>query len=291
MSGWYKQTRGWSARPWFKNANMVQLYAYLKDMAYVADGMYRGHLVRRGSCPTTRGDMVYATGLSHHQVDDCLNRLIDFKEIIIKGYNNCTVVTICDYDTCNQQQSLFDLNSDNQGTTKGQPAGIRQDNEGTTTPYNIKEERRIEDNLRSHNIPSKTERESMEGLVRKIKEQYNKTFGDTLPKWQRLTKDMEMKVETCLARFGRQSVDMVFDQIKHEPFSMGENNTGFIADFRFIFKLINYEKYLERYELRVKKNTAKPQQAETTAAPQVSQKPSTGSWIDAYCEDPSWRAR
>ena len=66
-----------------------------------------------------------------------------------------------------------------------------------------------------------------------------------------------MKVETCIQRYGRQSVDMVFDQIKHEPFSLGENTTGFKADFDFIFRIDQYEKYLERYKLRIRGASAR----------------------------------
>ena len=82
---------------------------------------------------------------------------------------------------------------------------------------------------------------------------------------------MVIKVDTCIQRFGRQSVDMVFDQIKHEPFSLGENNTGFKADFDFIFRLDQYEKYLERYKLRIQKRA----QTEEALRPALRPVPTT----------------
>ena len=137
----------------------------------------------------------------------------------------------------------------NQRTTNEQPA------------LYIKEGRIIEDNLRTHFIPSK-KRESSKDLALEIKAIYNKVFDGVLRKWERLSADMIIKVDNCVNRFGRQSVDMVFDQVKHEKFSLGENNTGFIADFAFIFKLANYEAYLGRYDLRIKQGNKKPQQQE-----------------------------
>ena len=105
--GWYKQLRNIPERPWFKDANVVLLYTFLKATAYVADGKYRDVIVRRGSCPTTRAEMMEATGLSYKQVDACLRRLIGYNEIYVKGYNKFSIVTICDYDACDNSNTLF----------------------------------------------------------------------------------------------------------------------------------------------------------------------------------------
>ena len=122
--GWYKQLRNIPERPWFKDANVVLLYTFLKATAYVADGKYEGVIVRRGSCPTTRAEMMEATGLSHHKVDSCLKKLIGYNEIFVKGYNRFSIITICDYDSCSASNTLFDAydgqQTDNGGTTEGQ---------------------------------------------------------------------------------------------------------------------------------------------------------------------------
>ena len=97
MSGWFKQQRSWSERPWFKDACAVQLYAFLKCQAYVQDGMYEGILIRRGSLPTTRAEMMEATGMKYMKVDKCLKTLVAYGEIIVKANNKFSVITICDY--------------------------------------------------------------------------------------------------------------------------------------------------------------------------------------------------
>ena len=252
--GWYKQLRNIPERPWFKDANVVLLYTFLKATAYVADGKYEGVIVRRGSCPTTRAEMMEATGLSHHKVDSCLKKLIGYNEIFVKGYNRFSI-------------------------TEGQ----RRDNGGTATPiiYNIKEERREEDTLISNSIPYKNEREYND-VPLEVKKRYNNEFKGMLPPCIRLSTSTRIAVEECLRRFGMQSVDTVFGQIKTEQFSLGNNKTGFIANFTFIFTPKNYQQYIERAQLARQKKEQKTQQPEP-------QPKSNGSWLDAYREDHNWR--
>lgn len=278
---WYKQDRNLFERMWAKDDKMIAVYVYLHCCAYLRDGMLHGQLIRRGSCPTTRSAIMEATGLSESEVKLRLRRLQDVGEIIVKTSNRGMIITICDYDSYNEEESIFTLNQSDQT-----PTGRRLDTTpGTTldTPYidnnNI-------DNLISPISPYKMERENKD-LALEIKRLYNKTFGGILRRWDRLSADMRIKIDTCIGRFGRQSVDMVFDQVKHEKFSLGENATGFIADFAFIFKLANYEAYLGRYELRMKKGQKPQPQAEEK--PQAPLQTSNGSWIDAYNENSNWK--
>ena len=279
---WYKQDRNLFERMWAKDDKMIAVYVYLHCCAYLRDGMLHGQLIRRGSCPTTRSAIMEATGLSESEVKLRLRRLQDVGEIIVKTSNRGMIITICDYDSCNEEESIFPLNQSDQT-----PAGRRLDTTPGTpldTPYidnnNI-------DNLISPLSPYKMERENKD-LALEIKRLYNKTFGGILRRWDRLSADMRIKIDTCIGRFGRQSVDMVFDQVRHEKFSLGENTTGFIADFAFIFKLANYEAYLGRYELRMKKGQKSQPQAEEKS--QVQPQPqSTGSWLDAYSENSNWK--
>ena len=135
-----------------------------------------------------------------------------------------------------------------------------------------------------------------------IKNLYNKTFKGVLPEWQRKSDKMAVKVHTCISRFGRQSVDMVFDQIKHEPFSLGCGDTGFIADFKFIFNIDQYEGYLSRYKLRIQKKQQpqpEPQQMKKSVGViEIKKEPQKQdrrafllSWVDAETTNPSNRGQ
>lgn len=277
MSGWYKHDRDMFLRPWAKDPKMVSVYDYLHCVAYVNDGILHGQKIRRGSCLTTRAAIMEATGLTAQEVRTRLNKLLEYGEVIIKPTNFGNIVTVCDYCTYDAQNDLFGFNS-----TSGEQPHDQPQQQPHEHPLYIKEGRIIEDSLRTHYVPSKTERETRD-VALEIKKLYNATFDGVLRRWDRLSADMRIKVDNCIRRFGRQSVDFVFDQVRHEKFSLGDNETGFIADFAFIFKIANYEAYLGRYELRMRKRN----RTEPVAEPQ--QQENRGSWLDAYNSDKNWK--
>lgn len=279
MSGWFKHNRNLFDRPWAKDPKMVAVYEYLHCVAYVNDGKLHGHIIRRGSCMTSRKAIMEETGLSDYEVKSRLQKLLEAGEIIVKSTNYGTIITLCDYDGYSETEDLFSLNPSSQLPSQP-PANYPANHQSLY----IKEGRITEDSLRTHFVPSKTERETRD-VALEIKNLYNKTFNGILRRWDRLSAEMRIKINTCIGRFGRQSVDMVFDQVKHEKFSLGENDTGFIADFAFIFKPNNYDAYLGRYELRMKKG----QKPKLQASEQHQQQVSNGSWLDAYNEDKNWK--
>lgn len=290
MSGWWKHDRDMFSRPWAKDPKTVSVYEYLHCVAYVCDGMLHGQRIRRGSCPTSRAAIMEATGLSAQEVRTRLRKLLEAGDIIVKPTNFGNIVTACDYCMFDATNDLFELNSTN-GEQPQQPTGNNPTNNPSNQPLYIKEDR-IQNSLITPFSPYKTEREKQDEAL-EIKKLYNKTFDGILRKWDRLSADMRIKVNTCITRYGRQSVDIVFDQVKHEKFSCGDNETGFIADFAFIFKLANYEAYLGRYQLRMKKNQKKqetdPESGNRTFSDPGTQKVANGSWLDAYNEDKNWK--
>lgn len=250
MSGWYKQQRSIFERAWFKDADMVQLYTFLKAMAYVADGKYQGEIIRRGSCPTTRSEMMEATGMKYMKLNRTLNRLISYGEIIVNANSRFSIITICDYDNLQQADGLFDTTDETSNEITDETSN-ETSNDTTPNISNKKKEERIEDNLISPFSPYK-ERERGD-VALEIKKRYNKTFDGKLPPCIRLSTATRMQLHECLRRFGLQSVDLVFAQILSEQFSLGVNKTGFIANFSFIFTPKNYQQYLERAQLARKK--------------------------------------
>lgn len=256
MNGWYKQHRNLSGRAWFQDAQMVQLYHYLKERAYVTDGRFEGKVIRRGSCPVTRSELSEITGMSLKTLDRKLKKLISYGEIIVKGNNRFSVVTVCDYDTFGDTETLFGTAGDIASDTANDTT---RDTASDTTLIYTKEERIKENNILVSS-PYKKEREKEE-LAYEIKNRYNKRFEGKLQPCIRLTMPTKLMVGECIRRFGMQAIDLVFDQVEAEPFSMGKNNTGFIASFQFIFDPKNFQGYLERAQLRKqKKDQPQPQQ-------------------------------
>lgn len=283
MTGWFKHSRNLFERPWVKGSpKMVMIYEYLHSCAYVQDQKLRDVIIRRGSCPTSRAAIMEGTGLSEYDVKTNLRKLLEAGEIILKTSNLGTIVTICDYDGYEVTEDLFEGN-----LSSGLPSGLPNQLPSKSPTYKEykKEEER---NIRSLYNPSN--RRESKSLAYEIKKIYNTKFEGRLPEWKRLSDKMADKVAVCIERYGRQSVDMVFDQVLHEKFSLGRNTTGFVADFDFIFRLEQYERYLSRYELRHKKvsggaGTSGKEDSRRNDAPQKS----TGSWIDAYNENKNWK--
>lgn len=262
MSGWFKQQRSLVEQPWFKDAEAVQLYAFVKCQAYVQDGVYEGQIIRRGSCPTTRAEMMEATGMKYMRVDKSLKVLIAYGAITVKANNKFTIVTICDYDSLDVNQGLFSAYSQQQdnscGDNRATAAEIAGETAGETTPNisNKKKEERNKDILISPYSPYKRERETRD-VVLEIKKRYNKIFDGKLPPLLRLHEPTRRMVETCVGRFGLGNVDRVFSQVLREPFSLGVNKTGFVASFQFIFTPSNFQQYLERAVMFERKGSAR----------------------------------
>lgn len=244
MSVWYKRQRNIPERPWFKDGAVLQVFDYLEALAYVTDGRYKDTIIRQGSCPTTRADIVEATGLSYKTVDRCLKRLVANGDIIVKGNSFGSLITICNYGGYNKEEGLFGTTND---TTKYTTDDITND----TTHLSYIEDR-YKDNLISPYSSYKKEREDYD-VALEAKKRYNKAFDGKLPPCVRLTMPTRLMVEECIRRFGKQTIDMVFEQILAEPFSLGQNKTGFIANFQYIFQPKNYQQYLERWQLAQKK--------------------------------------
>lgn len=274
--GWYKQQRNLSQRPWFKNASMVQLYHYLKERAYVTDGPYEGKIIRRGSCPVTRSELMEVTGMSYSTLDRVLSKLVSYGEIIVRGNNRFSIVTICDYDSCERQETLFGIADETTDETTGGITGDTAD--GTTHLLTIEGRRKKEEDILVS--PYSSYKKDKEVLAYEIKERWNRTFEGKLNRVLRLTMPVKMAVMACMERFGMQSIDLVFEQVKLE-----HEKTGFVASFQFVFGPVNYQGYLKRAQLRIQKRGQ--HQQPTTAEPQ--QKVANGSWLDAYKEDNNWK--
>lgn len=249
MGNWYKRQRSIPERPWFKDGAVVQVFDYLDAIAYVVDGTYKDMIIRQGSCPTTRADIVEVTGLSYKTVDRCLKKLVACGDIIVKGNNFGSVITICNYGGYGNNDSLFGTTEDTANDTANYTANYTA---GDTTHLS-NTDNRYKDILITPFSPYKKEKEG--DLALEAKKRYNKTFDGKLPPCSRLTMPTRMMVMECISRFGMQSVDMVFSQVLAEPFSLGQNKTGFIASFQYIFTPKRFQEYLERAQLRLKKAT------------------------------------
>lgn len=264
MIGWFKHHRNLFERPWAKDPKTVVVYEYLHCHAYLNDGMLNGRLVRRGSCPTSRAAIMEGTGLSEDVVKSRLRKLLEYGEIIVNTSNLGSIITLCDYESYYEPEDIFAFNTSNETPNK-----VTSQLPSQLPTYIDNKNIDNKNNLISPYSPYKNERENKD-VALEVKKRYNKEFAGMLPPCIRLSTSTRIAVEECLRRFGLQSVDMVFAQIKTEKFHLGDNKTGFIANFTFIFTPKNYQQYIERAQLARQKKEA---QQTKVVAPAIQEEP------------------
>ena len=196
--------------------------------------------------------MMEVTGMSYRTLDRVLRRLISYGEIIVRGNNRFSIITVCDYDGCDSQESLFGTTDGiADGTTDGTTVGTAA---GTTHLSTIEGRRKKEEEVLVS--PYSSYKKDKEGLAYEIKDRWNRMAEEKLNPVQRLTMPVKMMVMTCMERCGKQSIDLVFEQVLLE-----HERTGFVASFQFVFELVNYQGYLKRAQQRLSKKP-QPQQQE-----------------------------
>ena len=115
MSGWYyKQWNDLFDRVWSNDSKMVAVYVYLHCHAFVQQKKWHGQIIRRGSCPTSRAAIMEATGLSEQEVKTRLRKLIEYGEITVKITNHGNIISVCDYDICDNSENLFNFDTSSQ---------------------------------------------------------------------------------------------------------------------------------------------------------------------------------
>lgn len=219
--------------------------------------------------------MMEATGLSYKKLDNCLKKLKAYGEIIVKGNNRFSVVSVCDYDNCDQTNTIFDDDMVQQRYSQGYNKGTTNDTANDTTHLSTIEGRRKkeEDILVS---PYSSYKKDKEGLAYDIKDRWNRKFEGKLKQVQRLTMPIKMAVMACIERFGMQSVDLVFEQVLME-----HEHTGFVASFQFVFELVNYQGYLKRAQVRASKK-----QSDTGSGTRTFSDPKPQHVMVGVIEDP-----
>lgn len=89
---------------WADNPNTAWLFITILLLASHEDGAWKGVDVKRGQAITSRARLSAQTGLSEQSVRTALKNLLSTNEITIESTNNFTIITICKYDSYQQNQ-------------------------------------------------------------------------------------------------------------------------------------------------------------------------------------------
>ena len=90
---------------WHDIPEMVSLFVHLLILAQHEDYKYRGKVIKRGQLVTSRAKLCEVTGMSQQTIRTCLHRLELTNEITKQSTNYNTLITICNYERYQTNES------------------------------------------------------------------------------------------------------------------------------------------------------------------------------------------
>jgi hypothetical protein len=141
--GWVKLHRQFKDWEWYNKSEMVHLFIHCLIKANFKDGSFQGIECKKGSFITSLKHLSDETNISIQTIRTCLKKLQLTKEINVKSTNKLTQITICNYDSYQQETDEANKQlTNNQQTTNKQLTTIeeykesKEEKEVTITPKN-----------------------------------------------------------------------------------------------------------------------------------------------------------
>jgi len=118
--GWIKLHRAFVNWEWFDNANMIKLFIYLLLKANHKEGSHQGTIIKRGQIKTGLDSLVTSLKIPKQQLRTCLKKLENTGEINTQITNKYRIITICNYDSYQDEQQAINTQTNKQLTSKQQ---------------------------------------------------------------------------------------------------------------------------------------------------------------------------
>lgn len=140
--GWVKLHRQFKDWEWYNKSEMVHLFIHCLIKANFKDSSFQGIECKKGSFITSLKHLSDETNISIQTIRTCLKKLQLTKEIDVKSTNKLTQITICNYDSYQQESDETNKQlTNNQQTTNKQLTTIEERKENKEE----KEEKNIPD--------------------------------------------------------------------------------------------------------------------------------------------------
>lgn len=120
MEGWIKLHRKFTEWEWFNISEMVHLFIFLLLNANHEDNFWQGNLVKRGQYLTGINSLSNKTKISIQTLRTCLKRLEKTREINIQSTNKFSIITICNYDSYQNDKNTTNKQANKQLTNNQQ---------------------------------------------------------------------------------------------------------------------------------------------------------------------------
>ena len=125
--GWVKLHRQFKDWEWYNKSEMVHLFIHCLIKANFKDGSFQGIECKKGSFITSLKHLSDETNISIQTIRTCLKKLQLTKEIEVKSTNKLTQITICNYDSYQQESDETNKQlTNNQQTTNKQLTTIEE---------------------------------------------------------------------------------------------------------------------------------------------------------------------
>jgi hypothetical protein len=150
MDGWIKLHRQFINWEWYDLSEMVHLFVHLLLKANHKDGEWRGIKLNRGQLITGLNQLNKETKISIQTIRSCLKKLEKTGEINRETNNRFSLITICNYDSYNNEEQPTNKQGNNQPTSNQQAT-----NKQPTTNKNDKNDKN-DKNAKNSNRAKKT---------------------------------------------------------------------------------------------------------------------------------------
>ena len=182
--GWIKLHRQITEWEWYTDGNTFRVFLHLIINANHKPNRYKGVLIERGQILTGRKSLAAALELTERQVRTALNKLKKSGEITQKTASKTTksgsIITICNYDSYQEQKELSDQQNDQQ-TTKKRPANDQEatkkrpanDQEATTNKNDKNDNNEKNDKNEKNFLQQKKNEKSPDDIEKNLRQFFN----------------------------------------------------------------------------------------------------------------------
>jgi hypothetical protein len=118
--GWIKLSRKLIEWEWFDNSNMVKLFIYLLLKANHKENSHQGTKIKRGQIKTGLDSLSSALNIPKQQLRTCLKNLEKTGEINTQSTNKYRIITVCKYDSYQNDQQATNIQTNTQPTSNQQ---------------------------------------------------------------------------------------------------------------------------------------------------------------------------
>ena len=232
---------------WADNPNMLALWMRLLLRANFEENKWHGITIQRGQFVTSIAKLSVESGLSIKQVRVCLERLKETGEIDMKGTNKYSIITICNYDCYQSNESIEGQTKGkqraNKGQTKGKQRATNKEREERKDREEINGSSFDKEDLSESPIATPTPQPSVDysRLVSFFNDTTQGVFGFVrLP----LSDRRKEHIKARIREHGKQSFVEVVNKAMASDFLKGQNKRGFKATLDWLILPSNYEKVL-----------------------------------------------